>query len=123
MSKHALIVDPNPEQFTVYEHLLAELDVAVRWERDGQRALDHLRRNANVRLVITELSLARLDGFALLEQLKSLPAAGVPVVVVSAFRAMRDTAAELRETLGITAVLATASPVSTLRRVFQRALR
>jgi CheY-like chemotaxis protein len=122
VSKFALVADPNPERFAVYERLLTELGLTARWARDGSRALTHLRRHAEVKLLVTELSLPEIDGFDLLRQLPTTPNAALPVIVASAFRELRESASNLRERLGIKAVLTASSTESALRRVFTRVL-
>ena len=66
-----------------------------------------LRRRHLPALVVANLSLPRLDGFALLADLRRLAGpAGPPVVVVSSSKELSGAAWNLKERLGVTELLA-----------------
>lgn len=123
MPVYALIADPDTAQAQTYRHIALAEGFDVRQVRDGEAALALLRTQGPPALLITELSLPRADGFALLSALRELaPMETAPAVVVSAFRELRDEAMRQREALGISAMLAKTSPVESVRRAVKKAL-
>ena len=84
---------------------LGGYDVVV--TRNGDEAKAMLRRRHLPVLVVANLSLPRLDGFALLADLRRLAgASGPPVVVVSSSKELSGAAWNLKERLGVTELLA-----------------
>jgi CheY-like chemotaxis protein len=123
MPRHALIVDPNSERFGVYRDILRDEGMPVEWAQNGLRACEYLHAHGDVGLVVTELSLPGTDGFQVLRALSRTRNAGVPVLVASAFPAMRKTAFEQRDELGIGYVLSTTTAPLMCRHVIRRLLR
>ena len=83
---------------------LSGSDVIV--TRNGDEAKAMLRRRQLPALVIANLSLPRLDGFALLAELRRLSgASGPPVVVVSSSKELAGAAWNLKDRLGVTELL------------------
>ena len=84
---------------------LGGYDVVV--TRNGDEAKAMLRRRQLPVLVIANLSLPRLDGFALLAELRRLagPTGGPPVIVVSSSKELSGAAWNLKERLGVTELL------------------
>ena len=83
---------------------LGGYDVIV--TRNGDEAKAMLRRRQLPVLVVANLSLPRLDGFALLAELRRLSGpAGPPVVVVSSSKELSGAAWNLKERLGVTELL------------------
>jgi diguanylate cyclase (GGDEF)-like protein/PAS domain S-box-containing protein len=120
---YALIADPDKSQAEIYRHIALAEGFDVQVVRDGDAALSLLRSLGAPALLITELSLARRDGFELLAELRKLASAeSSPAVVVSAFRALRDQAMQQKDALGISAMLARTSPVESVRRAVKKAL-
>ena len=76
------------DSFTVRELQRSILETAghrVETARDGVEAWDRVRRNGNIALVITDIDMPRMDGFALLEAIRADPErAALPVVIVTA---------------------------------------
>ncbi len=123
MPAYALIADPDQSQAEVYRNIALAEGFEVQVVRDGDAALDLLRTQGAPALLITELSLPRRDGFALLGELRKLASAeSSPAVVVSAFRELRDEAMKQKDALGISAMLARTSPVESVRRAVKKAL-
>ena len=80
---------------------LGGFDVIV--TRNGDEAKAMLRRRQLPVLVVANLSLPRLDGFALLAELRRLSGrTGPPVVVVSSSKELSGAAWNLKERLGVT---------------------
>jgi two-component system chemotaxis sensor kinase CheA len=79
-----LVVD---DQFTVRELQRSILETAgyeVVTARDGRVALDMLNRDPEIALVVTDIQMPELDGFGLLEEIRSNGRRGeLPVVVVT----------------------------------------
>jgi len=99
-----LVVEDNPHVIEMYEYALhrmrsgqERIDMAVDFGTNGHEALARLRTGSRVDLVITDLYMPVMDGFALLEQIRADPALmETPVVVISAGgQDARDRAAEL----------------------------
>jgi threonine synthase len=80
-----LIVDDNPDDRRLIRRLLrAHKHYRVFEASGGEEALQMMRDNP-ADLIVTDLTMPGMDGFTLLEQLKSDPATmAIPVVVVSA---------------------------------------
>ena len=75
--------------------------------RNGDEAKAMLRRRQLPELVVANLSLPRLDGFALLADLRRISGpTGPPVVVVSSSKELSGAAWNLKERLGVTELLA-----------------
>jgi uncharacterized protein (TIGR02266 family) len=89
---HVLVVEDNPHVVEMYEYALRRLgsgkdrvEAAVEFAGDGQEALDRLAATPRIDLVLTDLYMPVLDGFALVERLRADPRiAHTPVMVISA---------------------------------------
>ena len=87
-----LVVEDNPLVVETYEWALRRLrapagvtDVHVEYAPNGLAALTRLSHAPRVDLVITDLFMPVMDGFTLVERIRSDPALGeLPLVVVSA---------------------------------------
>jgi len=87
--------------------------------RDGQAAVEHLDRSGPPRLLITELSLPRIDGFGVLRHLRRTAAgARAGAIVVSSHDSLRSAAMKLADSLGIAQIL----PHDIDRTAFKRAI-
>ena len=120
MASYALIVDPDAAAASGYAATLKELGLSALVVRgDGPVVATLLARGVPA-LLLTELTLPGLSGFALLERLRrTAPHVKTQVVVVSADRALRDRAAMLRSRLGIGAILAKAASEESVKRVIR----
>jgi diguanylate cyclase (GGDEF)-like protein len=100
---------------------LGGLEVIV--TRNGDEAKAMLRRRQLPTLVVANLSLPRLDGFALLADLRRLAGAGgPPVVVVSSSKELSGAAWNLKERLGVTEILPADADESQAVETLARAL-
>jgi CheY-like chemotaxis protein len=87
-----LLVEDNALLQALYERALRRLDapggpveLALEHAHDGVEALARLRGSPPVGLVVTDLYMPVMDGFSLVEQLRSDPAlAATPIVAISA---------------------------------------
>lgn len=85
-----LVVEDNPHVVEMYEYALRKLgtgdgDVKVEYARDGHDALVRLEQAPRVDLVMSDLYMPVMDGFALIERMKGDPALrDLPILVISA---------------------------------------
>ncbi len=85
-----LLVEDNVHVGTMYRHAVERiawsdgLRLDVDTARDGAEALERLRHSPAIALVITDLYMPNVDGFARLEQIRSDPElASIPVLAIS----------------------------------------
>jgi GGDEF domain-containing protein/CheY-like chemotaxis protein len=97
-------------------------DVAVRVAADGERAIDFFKRVGPPALLIADLSLPRIDGFAVIEALRALDRDSAQVIAWAASRDIREFAAHRLAGLNVR-VLNGAAPAGVLRSAIRRALR
>lgn len=120
---YVLIAEPNVTLARTFEHFVRDAQLEAVTVRNGHQARSILLKWGLPRILITNLVLPALDGFALLEGLrKSAPANEVPAIVVSSSVQLRKTAAALREPLGITEIVTASTSAPSLRAAFKRAL-
>lgn len=89
---HVLVVEDNPHVVEMYEYALRRLgagkdrvEIAVEFAGDGQAALARLAAAPRIDLVLADLYLPVMDGFALIERLRADPRISeTPVMVISA---------------------------------------
>src|SRR5688572_29382671 len=87
-----LLVEDNPITRRLVRSTLESHDFAVREAKDGRTALKLLATEASD-LVLQDLNLPDVDGFALAAQLRALPGvADVPILAVSGFLSKHDEA-------------------------------
>jgi len=87
-----LVVEDNPRVVEMYEYALRKLrtadgavDVSVEFASNGHEALTRLARTPSLDLVMADLYMPVMDGFALLEKLRADPrTVSLPVMVISA---------------------------------------
>jgi uncharacterized protein (TIGR02266 family) len=86
-----LVVEDNPRAVEMYEYALRKLrtadgglDVEVEYAGNGHEAWRRLEGEPGVDLVLSDLEMPILDGFALVEKMRASPRlAKVPVLVIS----------------------------------------
>ena len=87
-----LLVEDNPQVEAMYEHALRRLrsadgkvDVSIEYAHDGLEALARLERKPRIELVVTDLYMPVMDGFTLVERIRSEPGlVQTPVLAISA---------------------------------------
>ncbi|APR74855.1 Phytochrome-like protein [Minicystis rosea] len=122
-NNYVLIADPDLVAAQVYLAGVREVGLATAVVRDGAQARSTMSFRGSPALLICELALPNVDAFELIEGLRrTVPESMTPVIVVSAHRAMRDLAAEQRQRLGISAIMARAATDESVRRVIRRLL-
>jgi DNA-binding response OmpR family regulator len=84
MSKRVLVVDDEPNIVLSLEFLLKRQGLEVLTARDGEAGLAEIRRT-RPDLVILDVMMPKLDGFAVLEAMRGEPALqGIPVLMLTA---------------------------------------
>jgi CheY-like chemotaxis protein len=91
-----LVVDDSPTIRAVVNKSLAN-DFTIVQASDGDDAWDYLLANNDIELVVTDLMMPNLDGYGLIERIRSEKApsylSGIPIIVVTT---LEDTNAKLR---------------------------
>jgi CheY-like chemotaxis protein len=120
---YVLIAEPDARIANTFESLAREAKLEALVARDGAEARNIMRERGLPALLVTNLVLPKLDGFALLAELRRLAtAAQVPAMVVSSSMQLRTTALGLRQKLGIAEIVASGMVATTLRGALRRAL-
>ena len=79
-----LIVDDEPFNVDYLEQRLEDLDYQIITAADGQEALDKIKSN-QPDLILLDLMMPVLDGFAVLSEVKADPGLrDIPVIIISA---------------------------------------
>jgi diguanylate cyclase (GGDEF)-like protein len=120
---YALVAEPDHRRAALYRDLVeaAGLDVLV--TRNGDEAKAMLKRRDLPALVVVNLSLPRLDGFALLAELKRVASSNAPpVLVISSSKELSGAAWNLKERLGVTELLPADADEATVRETLGRLL-
>lgn len=78
-----LVVDDDPEQRAVAAELLTVVGYDVVVACDGQDALELLRAGLRPSVIVLDLAMPRMDGWAFLDRLRGPERSAVPVVVTS----------------------------------------
>ncbi len=87
---HLLVVEDNPLVLEMYQAAMRKIasdgvQLQVDFARDGREALGRLERHPAVDLLMADLYMPGMDGFALVESARKLPVcASMPIVVISA---------------------------------------
>jgi diguanylate cyclase (GGDEF)-like protein len=118
--QYVLIAVANLNRAATFRSVSAE---TLRWEvvlvRDGSEAVQEIARRGAPALLILDLSLPRVDGFAVLRQLRRQPAGGrTRVIAVAAHASLRAAARDLASTLDISNIL----PLDVDRVAFKEAV-
>ena len=94
-AEYILIAIANTARASAIRNLALDFCPNVILLRDGQTAIEHLDRAGPPRLLITELSLPRVDGFGVLRHLRRTTAgARATAIVVSSHDSLRSAADE-----------------------------
>ncbi len=91
---HVFLVEDNPDHAILIREILLQIPKVqqVTLARDGQEALDLLKRMASLpQLILLDIKLPRIDGFELLRILKTdVKLAALPVVAISTSDIRKD---------------------------------
>jgi diguanylate cyclase (GGDEF)-like protein len=122
---YVLIAEPDHRRASVYRDLIEAAGVETLVTRNGDEAKAMLKRRALPVLVVANLSLPRLDGFALLAELRRVAGAAgsmPPVLVISSSKELSGAAWNLKERLGVTELLSAQASEDQIREVLPRLL-
>ena len=123
MAPYALIAEPDPGRATTLLSLLRREGLEGVVARDGADAQEVVRQRGAPGLLITDLALPRVDGFALLTWLREREDSGpTQVVVVTAFDELRVRAWQLKDVLGIHSLLSRRASPDLVRDTVKRVL-
>ncbi len=119
---HAVVAILNLKRATAFRQVLVELGYDVHVARDGDDAQQEFGHGAP-QLLITDVSLPKLDGISLVRNLRrEFPTDRTGVIVVSAHEQMRAVARQFVEQLGISSILPLDVDRSALREAAQAAV-
>ena len=83
ISPHAIIVEDNFDLAQSYKYALTQAGYFVQVIHNGRRALKHLK-SVSPRLLFLDLHLPELDGNAILDEIRALPAyADTKIILIS----------------------------------------
>src|SRR5436190_2000798 len=114
---YALIAIPNVTRAAIFRQAVSDLArVETILVRDGDAALKEIAERGAPSVLVVDLSLPRIDGFALLRSLRAQgPGTSTRVIAVSAHETLRAAARDLSTPLGVGAVLPLDVDSSSLR--------
>ncbi len=119
---YALIVEPQPRRAALFVAAVEAEGLDPALARSDEHARTLLQTRGAPALCIVELTMANVDGFRLLAEMRELRPR-VPAIVVSAFAELRDSAWKQRAALSIALVLNTDLDVGPIRHAIRAALR
>src|SRR5260370_11104999 len=123
LRRYVLVADADTERAFSYRQMIAESGYDVVMTRDGHDALQILEKRGAPLLLLTDLSLPHVDGFAIIARLRALASAEeAPVIAFSAFDEIRTYTYARRAALGIAQVLPHGTPAQSLRRTVETLL-
>jgi diguanylate cyclase (GGDEF)-like protein len=115
-TSYSLIAIPNSARAASFRPIVSELARAETIVvRDGDAAMNEIAERGAPGLLIVDLSLPRIDGFALMRSLRGQGGASTRIVAMSAYETLRAAARDLSLPLGIGAVLPLDVEAGTLR--------
>ena len=83
--KRVLVIDDNEETLEIISTKLAHLGYLVESAPDGETGLD-LARRLSPRLILLDIMLPRMDGWEVLEELRSTEETkNIPVILITAY--------------------------------------
>ena len=96
MAARVLVVDDSPTIVNMLSLMLRQHGFDAMGAKDGREALAMLQRQS-VDLVITDVNMPNMDGFALISAIRGNPAwSGLPIIVLTTESAPRDLESGLR---------------------------
>ena len=123
MPRYALIAEPDRQRAAGLLALAQQEGLEGVVARDGAEAQELVRQRGAPALLVMDLALPRVDGFALLAWLRGRSdSSGTAVMVVTAFDELRVRAWQLKDALGIHALLSRRAGPEAMRDGVRRAL-
>ncbi len=94
-----LVVDDDPQVVDLVQQLLEDEPYDIQSAADGQEALEAISRQCPD-IILLDLLMPRLDGFAVLEQLRQCPEhEGIPIIVLTAKTLSPDELTQLQQSV------------------------
>src|SRR5439155_13195281 len=118
---YVLVADADVERTAVCLESIKAFKVGVLVARDGEEALGILHRFGPPALLVTDLSLPRKDGFAVIDAVRDIDS-GRTEIIAWALRDLREFAAHRLAGLNVKILSGTVAP-AVLRGAIERALR
>jgi diguanylate cyclase (GGDEF)-like protein len=119
---YVLVADADVQRTAVCVDTIKPFNVGVLVARDGEEALGIVHRFGPPVLLITDLSLPRKDGFAVIEAVRDIDGGRTEIIAWSAVRELREFAAHRLAGLNVRILSGTVAP-AVLRGAIERALR
>lgn len=120
---HTLIAMLNAKRAAAYRNVLRELGFDVHMARDGDEAQQMIGRLGPPALLVTDVSLPKVDGLTLIRQLRrDTPKERMGVIVVTAHEQLRAMARQLGDSLGIARILPADADAAMVRDAIQTAV-
>jgi CheY-like chemotaxis protein len=121
--KYVLIAEPNVLRRAHYTSIVASEGLVPVAVADGVEAMAVLASSGVPELLLTELALPLVDGFQVIDRLRRAASPSQsPVLVVSAYRELREDALLLQSRLGIGAVVRATASTEALRQALRSLL-
>lgn len=124
LNEEILIVDQDAGQARRIQHLLFDQGHASAYARSAEEAVAYVESKGPPKAMVLELSLEGMDGLQLVAWLRGKAGPDLSaVIVVSAFPGLMNSAHQLRDQLGIAAVISSKTAAVTLSKLLGEALR
>jgi diguanylate cyclase (GGDEF)-like protein len=119
-STYVLLALPNTTRGASWRQVAMETGYPVVVVRDGEEAQREIATRGVPALLVTDLSLPRVDGFSVVRSLRQQPRGETTaVIVVSAFQPLRAAAREIGQSLNFARILPSDVDQSALRTTIQ----
>jgi len=119
---YALVADADVQRTAACLESIKAFRIGALVARDGEEALGILRRFGAPVLLVTDLSLPRTDGFALIEAVREIDGGRTEIIAWSAVRELREFATHRLAGLNVRILSGSAAP-AVLRGAIERALK
>lgn len=122
-NESVLLLDPDPERARSLQSICESAGLACQALADGESALAAIEQSASAAVLLTQLTVPKVDAFEVIAQFRrSFPiGSGARVIALSSFADLRDTAMAHRDALGIDHILNNQVPAELLKRILRAA--
>lgn len=119
----ALLVDPDMERARSLQSLCQSAGLSCQVFPDGESALAAIQQSDSASVLLTQLTVPRVDAFEVIAQFRRRfpTGSGARVIALSSFADLRDTAMAQRDALGIDHVLNNQVPAELIQRILRSA--
>jgi len=122
-NESALLVDSDPDRARSLQSLCESAGLSCQICGDGESALSAIQTARGASVLLTQLTVPKVDAFEVITQFRSrFPVgSGARVIALSTFAELRDVAMAHRDTLGIDHILNNQVPAEILKRILRSA--